>query len=227
MAPPTIMSDDVYDDLRRMRELMRELQDAALDLCRKYLDERAELLPGEAKIDILLQLNGRALDYDNLDPAALRRMMEGMIETSQKLENVIVGVQVSLGRLEVAAKEHVRSEKIGNAWLMCQRLLPLAGQLSEAHAVVVGLVKGAGNGDQEGILRDLKEGEKRRKVKTKLQNMLSLWNWSTEWLVPLTLLREVVVSVREEVADEKMTMGPNTVDLAVKKEESEEMDLLN
>ncbi|OBT81358.1 hypothetical protein VE02_10165 [Pseudogymnoascus sp. 03VT05] len=226
MAPPTIMSDDVYDDLRQMRELMRELQDVALDLCRKYLDERAELLPGEAKIDILLQLNGRALDYDNLDPAALRRMMEGMVETSQKLENVIVGVQVSLGRLEVAAKEYVRSEKIGNAWLMCQRLLPLAGQLSGAHAVVVGLVKGAGNEDQEGILRGLKE-EKRSEVVTKLQNMLSLWNWSTEWLVPLTLLREVVVSVREEVAYEMMSMEPNTVDPMVKEVGLEEMDLLN
>jgi hypothetical protein len=80
------------------------------------------------------QLNGRALNYDNLHPAALDRMMEGMAKKSQKLWSVIVCVQVSLQSLEVAAKgyKEVESEKMENAWLMCQRLLPLVDGLLEA-----------------------------------------------------------------------------------------------
>ncbi|OAF57437.1 hypothetical protein VC83_04804 [Pseudogymnoascus destructans] len=45
-----------------------------------------------------------------------------------------------------------------------------------------------------------------REVVAKLLKMMELWSWSSEWVIELTVLREAVVSVREEVADEKMTM---------------------
>ncbi|ELR10507.1 hypothetical protein VC83_04803 [Pseudogymnoascus destructans] len=133
--------DDIYVALHQMCELMGELRGAAgaaLDICGKYLTARDDLRAGQAKIDILQQLNGRALDYDKLDPRALERMMEGMVKTSQKLGNVIAGVQISLERLVDAAKGYKKagSEKMWNAWLIYQRLLPLADGLSEEYDVM-------------------------------------------------------------------------------------------
>ncbi|OBT45333.1 hypothetical protein VE00_04008 [Pseudogymnoascus sp. WSF 3629] len=225
--------DDVYVSIHQMRESMDELRGAARDICGKYLTARDDLRAGEAKIEILRQLNGRALNFDKLDPGALKRMMESMVQTSRKLGSVIVGIQVSLERLEDASKgyKEVRNEKMGNAWLMCQRLLLLADQLSEAHDVMGEFVEILGMEDQEGFLRDLKGGEKtRREVVGKLLKMMELWFWSTEWVIQLTMLREAVVSVREEVADEKttMTMALNTMNPTAGEEggdEVSEMDL--
>lgn len=117
---------------------------------------------------------------------------------------------------------------------MCQRLLPLVDGLLEAYDVMAGLVNVAGKEDQDGILRDLKGGpDERREVVTKLMNMLSLWNWSTQWVTQLTVLREAVVSVREEVSDKMiiMTMERNTVNPTAGEEgaykEAEMMNLQN
>ncbi|OBT93792.1 hypothetical protein VE01_08097 [Pseudogymnoascus verrucosus] len=145
-----------------------------------------------------------------------------MAKKSQKLWSVIVCVQVSLQSLEVAAKGYK------------ERLLPLVDGLLEAYDVMAGLVNVAGKEDQDGILRDLKGGpDERREVVAKLMNMLSLWNWSTQWVTQLTVLREAVVSVREEVSDKMiiMTMERNTVNPTAGEEgaykEAEMMNLQN
>ncbi|KFZ24142.1 hypothetical protein V502_01393 [Pseudogymnoascus sp. VKM F-4520 (FW-2644)] len=228
-APPS--TEPVGAALGQMRSIMDELRGAARDICGQYLSAREAARVAETKRDVLQQLDGRSLAWDNLDPVAVERMVECMVETSGKMGRVIEGVRLSLGRLRCAT-EGSSSESMRGAWWMTRRVEPLIEKLGVAHGVVAGLVDVVRRESREEILYELRYGEAARGLAVaKLVMLMELWTWLGEWLDQLVVLREAVVSVREDVADKRIQNGLDTVRQEMEEgskegsEGSEEMDL--
>lgn len=222
--------------LGQMRSIMDELRGAARDICGQYLYARDAARVAETKRDVLQQLDGRALAWDNLDPVAVEKMVECMVETSDKMGRVIEGVRLSLQRLKCIAEGCSRalygSESMAGALLMTRRVEPLIEKLGVAHGVLAGLVDVVRRESREEILYELRYGEAERGLAVaKLMMLMELWTWLGEWLDQLVVLREAVVSVREDVADKRIQNGLDTVRPAIDEgweegsEGSDEMDL--
>ncbi|KFY94535.1 hypothetical protein V500_03181 [Pseudogymnoascus sp. VKM F-4518 (FW-2643)] len=214
--------------LGQMRSIMDELRGAARDICGQYLSARDAARVAETKRDVLQQLDGSSLAWDNLDPVAVEKMVECMVETSDKMGRVIEGIRLSLGRLRCAT-EGSSSGSMRGAWWMTRRVEPLIEKLGVAHGVVAGLVDVVRRESREEILYELRYGEAARGLAVaKLVMLMELWTWLGEWLDQLVVLREAVVSVREDVADKRIQNGLDTVRQEVeagREEGSEEMDL--
>ncbi|KFY24411.1 hypothetical protein V493_05250 [Pseudogymnoascus sp. VKM F-4281 (FW-2241)] len=94
-TPPTMA--DV--SINKMNDVMGELRDAARELCQRYPVARDAFQVLDTRHEIMRQLNGRALVWDNLDALALQRMVACVIETVTKMGGTIQGIKWSLGWL--------------------------------------------------------------------------------------------------------------------------------
>lgn len=149
------------DALREMLSLVEQLRGAGRDLCGKYLKARESALLIQTKGDILRKLNGTSLDWDNIDPYSLTKMVDCLILTCRKMGELIEAVGWGLARLQSASQlfMKVKSNTMANAWNLCNSVRPLLEKLDQEHDVVTAMVDVVTVESGQGILYQLHWGD--------------------------------------------------------------------
>ncbi|KFY39503.1 hypothetical protein V494_03936 [Pseudogymnoascus sp. VKM F-4513 (FW-928)] len=190
----------------QMRDTMAQLHGAAQGMCGQYLTARDALRSLRTRDESLWMLNGKSLDWDNLDVEELTQMILCLVETSRKLGDAIEGVRLSMARLVRVCVEGFgiyKSVQMWYAMTMCARVSPLMEQLAEAHEVLEPLVERIGMEPVEGIMIRWQSGEERERTQRTLSLVMQLWTWQSDFVDELVVFREAVVSIREVVTYER------------------------
>ncbi|KFY01540.1 hypothetical protein V490_00861 [Pseudogymnoascus sp. VKM F-3557] len=150
------------------------------------------------------KLSGRAWDWDNLDLGAVTRLLESLVDTSDRFADCGVGLGISLMKLR-AATEGVQGMEV-----VCQRaevFMGLVEGLKDAYTEVIRFAEDVGGWDVEHAMSMLQGSADDRRVAVKeLMDVMDTWNTLGQWLDHLMVVREAVVSEREEMVDKKEGM---------------------
>jgi hypothetical protein len=192
------------DALKSMISIMTEIHKTAHPLILRHnSSQEANQFVNERRL-ILRQLNRRAWDWNNLDVGAVTRLLESLVDTSDRFADCGVGLGISLMKLR-AATEGVQGMEV-----VCQRaevLMGLVEGLKDAYPEVMRFAEDVGGWDVEHAMSMLKgRADERRMAAKELMDVMDTWNTLGQWLDHLVVVREAVVSEREEMVDKKEGM---------------------
>ncbi|KFX92634.1 hypothetical protein O988_07179 [Pseudogymnoascus sp. VKM F-3808] len=192
------------DALKSMISIMTKIHKTAHPLILRHnSSQEADQFVNERRL-ILRQLNGRAWDWDNLDVGAPRCVVGNGVNTSDRFADCGVGLGISLMKLRAA------TEVVQGMELVCQRaevLMGLVEGLKDAYTVVMRFAEDVGGWDVEHAMSMLEgSADARRMAVKELMDVMDTWNTLGQWLDYLMVVREAVVSEREEMVDKKEGM---------------------
>ncbi|OBT60940.1 hypothetical protein VE03_09279 [Pseudogymnoascus sp. 23342-1-I1] len=84
LDPPPLNSSRLFIALGELRSIMDQISGAARDICGKYLLARDVARVAKTRRHVLQKLDGSSLDWGNLDPNALAKMVDCMVESKTR-----------------------------------------------------------------------------------------------------------------------------------------------